>query len=54
MDESLWSTMSTELDLSFGVSAGFAVADKAKTVRSVATSAAAGARRPELVDTILS
>jgi hypothetical protein len=54
MEESLGSTMNTELDLSFGVSAGFAVADKAEKVRSVATSAAAGTRRPNLVDPIRS
>jgi hypothetical protein len=44
--ESLWSMMSTELDLSFGVRLGFEVAVKAKTVSSVPANAAVRVRRP--------
>ncbi len=44
--------MSTELDLSFGVTAGFAVAFNAETQRSAPANAATGMSRPELMNPI--
>jgi hypothetical protein len=52
MDESLWSMIRTELDLSLGTSAGFASAEAAKTLNRAPASATTEVHRVDLINAI--